>query len=149
MNEHGDCPDTEVFLLLPGDEFHPDEEDEIEFEPLLSKFSQYILKEIRKSMHQVSVHKWLSFSGFAPPKTDSSGDGLQERFLKWTKQLKPGESANKKDFEVTLSTRDKTNLQVLISSKNSKINRGLSAQRIQTTRTRGRYGGTIFTKLES
>ena len=104
MNEHGDCPDTEVFLLLPGDEFHPDEEDEIEFEPLLSKFSQYILKEIRKSMHQVSVHKWLSFSGFAPPRTDSSGDGLQERFLKWTKQLKPGESANKKDLK-SLSQR--------------------------------------------
>lgn len=146
INEFGDCPESEVYLLLPGDDYPRDREDEIEFEPLLSKFSQYIMTEIRKSMNQITVKKWTSFSGFANSTDNSTDSTLQSKFLSWICTLEPGQSVNKKEFENQISDKDKTNLQVLLANPSSKVNRSLQSHRIVVDKKRGRYGGTIFTK---
>ena len=148
LNEYGDCPESEVYILLPGDDYPRELEDEIEFEPLLSKFSQYIMKEIRKSMNQITVKKWTSFNGFATSSDTSSDSPLQSKFLNWIHSIEPGQTVNKKEFENQISTKDKTILQVLLANPSSKVNRSLQSHKIRVEKKRGRYGGTTFTKLK-
>ena len=147
INDEGDCPESDVFILLPGKDINPDDEDEVNFLPYLNPISHYLLNEIQTSMNGVSINHWTSFSGFAQPSNPKEGKGgIQDRFIEWIKDIQPGEVYDKKDFEKTLTDSEKQTLNVMLSKERSRVTRHLESFYITRRSTRGRYGTTTFTK---
>jgi hypothetical protein len=113
-DDEGNCPESNIYILLPGDEIRKDVEDkhEIDYEGCLSNLSKYLLKEIKSSIPDVNVCKWSNFDGYGkrgggtkagittinPRKNKES---MASVFTDWlvNQNLQPGESCNQSDFE--------------------------------------------------
>lgn len=147
INEKGDCPVSEVYMLLPStDEVDPDHEDETDFEEVINQLSKYLLSEVKQSMNGVSIEKWTSFLGFQHYRPNNSSDSVSDPFIKWIYSMKPGEVRDKKLFDSELSAKDKASLKSLLNDSKSRVRRRMSALRITHTTKRGRNGGTYFIK---
>jgi len=146
INKQGDCPESDVFILLPTkSEIHPDFEDEQCFEEVLDSLGSYVLTEIKSSMNGVKTDKWTSFSGFTKSLTVGK-QSIQDKFIYWIRTMKPGEVREKSEFERGITEKEKASLKASFGVS-SKITRQLSSFNIQTETTRGRYGTTTFTRL--
>ena len=81
INEYGDCPDSEVYILLPGDDYSREQEDEIG-QPLFP--SSLNTSWLDPQEHESDYSEEMdSFNGFATPSESSSDSSLQSKFLTW------------------------------------------------------------------
>lgn len=142
-DKKGNCPSAEIYLLLDGDEPYPGD---VNFRPLLKQISPYLLDQIQKSLHNITIGNWDSFNGFQTRTSNSvPKGGVTDAFIAWLNSLKPDEPINKKVFESlsNLSKTEKATLSVQLSKKNSSVKRELESKNILIHKKPG--SGTIFT----
>lgn len=148
INKQGDCPESDVYLLLPSNDIlHPDDEVDRRFDEMLDSLGSYVLKEIKSSMNGVKISNWLSFGGFHNGNIQGKLS-IQDKFIFWIKSMKPGEVREKSEFERNITEKERMSLKSSFVPS-SKIARQLRSLNIHSNTTRGRYGKTTFTKLEA
>ena len=139
MNEEGDCPKSDIYMLLPG--FLTEG---TSYRSTLSERSKFLLQEIEGNMNGISVENWDSFAGYT--KQTATNGSLADRFISWVSTMEVGETRDKREFEAEIAESERSYLKVQLSKKSSKIYKVLEGLNITKHTIKGRGGKTTFTK---
>lgn len=144
-DDNGNCPESDIYLLLDGDEPFPGD---VNYRPLLKRTSPYLLSQIEESLHNITVMNWIDFNGFQTRTSNSiPKGGVSDSFITWLRQIPVGETKTKKEFETScqISEGQRKSLTVLLCKKTSPVRRSIDSMNVVMNTRRGL--GTTFTRL--
>jgi hypothetical protein len=143
IDDQGNCPEAEIYLLLPGDAkdqtlLGPDH-----VSSMLTLQGQALLRSITSSLSNINLTGWNSFPGF-----DEASKGRpshwSESFLIWLSRLNTGEEVDLKAFDSNLREGERRSLKRMLADQNSRITHQLNSLGIRVLSKKGRGG---YTKL--
>lgn len=139
QNKEGDCPESSIYLMLPGFVTSG-----TSYRNTLHDKGLFLLEEIEGNMNGINTQNWEGFGGYT--KAKESDGSVSDRFIEWISAFEAGETRDKKEFEVDLTEKEINNLKVQLSKKTSKVSKVLDGLNITKKSTKGRGGKTTFTK---
>ena len=143
IDEQGNCPESEIYLMLPGDTkgeriIGPDH-----LQSLLTIQGQSLLHSITSSLSDIDLTGWNSFKGFEEASKGRPSNWIED-FLIWLSNLKKGEQADLKDFDTALKDGERRSLKRMLADTNSKLTHQMTSLGIRVHSKKGRGG---FTRL--
>jgi hypothetical protein len=143
IDNQGNCPEAEIYLLLPGDTKGETIVGPNHLDSLLTHQSRSLLHSITTSLSDIQVTGWNSFSGF---EEDPRGrkSSYKDDFIIWLSRISHGEQADLKDFDTKLTEGQRRSLKQMLARPDSLLTQQMTSLGIRVHSKKGRSGFTRF-----
>jgi hypothetical protein len=143
IDAQGNCPEAEIYLLLPGDTKGETIVGPNHLDSLLTPQARSLLHSITTSLSDINVTGWNSFSGF---EEDPRGrkSSYKDDFIIWLSRISHGEQADLKDFDTKLTEGQRRSLKQMLAKPDSLLTQQMTSLGIRVHSKTGRSGFTRF-----